>query len=154
MKIFWRGIPAVALLLSFAAPAGSEPPEWFDRARAIFAKHDPQGRLKWTSIGRLGDVRLGKITYTIYNLSFVNYRTASRHGMQQVSIIMDDRIFVGSYIDVAEPAVAIRGQIVSMKQQIVGGKASPQTYFRIGVNGPPRKNVLLAGGFHDLENSI
>lgn len=122
-------------------------------ARAIFAKHDRNGRFKWTKIKKLGDVHVGRTTYSIYNLSFVNYGAASLHGMQQVSIIRDGRIFVGSYLDVAEPAVAIRGRNVLMGIQHINEETFPRTSFTIGKSGPPQR-VLLTGAFHTLENSI
>jgi hypothetical protein len=122
-------------------------------ARAIFAKHDHYGRFKWTRLTKLGDVPSGGHIYAIYNLYHVNEGTGSGHGMQQVSIIRDGRIFVGSYLDIEEPMAAIKGRTVIQKRDEYMKPRDPSYSFMIGRNGPPRK-VLLGGQIVTLEKSI
>jgi hypothetical protein len=153
MKGRWGVIGAIALALNIAVPALSETPDWVSEARAIFAKHDRYGRLRWTRIGRLGDVRVGTSVYTIYNLYHVNEVTGSGHGMQQVSIIRNGRTFVGSYLDVSEPMTEIRGRTVFQKPGSWMKPTDRPFSFEIGRNGPPRK-ALLGGDFVTLESSI
>jgi hypothetical protein len=143
----------VIALFCVAAGAPSQTHSVEPSARALFAKHDCYGRFKWTKISKLGDIRIGRHVYAIYNLSFTNYDTASLHGMQQVSIIKDGRIFAGSYLDVAEPMVQIRGRTVFQKRDRYATLGHPQFSFTIGPNGPPHK-VLLGGQFQTLEPSI
>ena len=73
--------------------------------------------------------------------------------MQQVSIIKNDRTFVGSYLDVGDPMVKITGRTVIQKRSNVMPREAASQSFMIGKNGPPRR-VLLGGVFVTLENSI
>jgi hypothetical protein len=144
---------AVIALFCIAAGAPSQTHNVEPSARALFAKHDCYGRFKWTKISKLGDIRVGRHVYAIYNLYHVNDVTGSGHGMQQVSIIKDGRIFAGSYLDVAEPMDQIRGRTVFQKRDHYAKRSDAQFSFTIGPNGPPRK-VLLGGYFQTLEHSI
>jgi hypothetical protein len=76
-------------LISVPAPIGATNP------RAVFAQHDPQGRLPNTTIRKLGVVRVKATTYTIYYLDFSN--PVSLHGMQQIAIIKNGSQFAGAY---------------------------------------------------------
>jgi hypothetical protein len=146
----------VAVSLVFASASAATPrhlPKVEQSARATFAKHDRYGRFKYTRISKLGDVRVGRNVYAIYNLYHVNHDTGSGHGMQQVSIIKNGRVFVGSYLDVSDPMVEIRGRTVFQKRDSYLKPGSRSCSFTIGPKGPPRK-VLLGGQFQTLENSI
>jgi hypothetical protein len=63
--------------------------------RALFAKYDPEGRLRNTTIERLGTIRIGNSTFAIYYLNFTNPR--SRHGQQRITIVKNGNRFIGSY---------------------------------------------------------
>jgi hypothetical protein len=146
----------VAVSLVFASASAAAPshlPKIEQFARETFAKHDRHGRFKYTRISKLGDVHVGRHVYAIYNLFHVNEVTGSGHGMQQVSIIRDGRVFVGSYLDVSEPMAQIRGRTVFQKRDEYMKRGDARFSFTIGPKGPPRK-VLLGGQFQTLEHSI
>jgi hypothetical protein len=140
-------------LVSLPTVAPSRAPKDEPTAQVILAKHDHFGRFKYSQNSTLGDVRAGPHVYSVYNLYHVNDVTGSEHGMHQVSIIRDGRIFVGSYLDVSEPMIEIRGRTVFQKRDSRMKPNAAQFSFTIGKEGPPRK-VLLGGDFHTLENSI
>src|SRR5437763_699791 len=79
----------VLTALTTASPTAGLPP------RAVFAKHDPNGNLPNTRITRLGVIRVRSAAYTIYYLEFSN--PISLHGQSRISIIKNDRQFMGSY---------------------------------------------------------
>ncbi len=63
--------------------------------RAVFAKHDPQGRLPNTTIRPLGTIRVRNSVYEVYYLDFTN--PVSLHGQQRIAIVKNGSKFVGSY---------------------------------------------------------
>lgn len=86
------GLCSFALLLAattaLASPRAPDP-------KAVFARHDPEGRLPNTDIRKLGVVRVKGATYDIYYLDFSN--PVSQHGMQQIAIIKNGVGFAGAY---------------------------------------------------------
>jgi hypothetical protein len=64
--------------------------------RAVFAKHDPIGRLPHTKIEKLGTVRVRKSMFDIYYLDFTN--PVSLHGMQRIAVIKNGKDFMGSQV--------------------------------------------------------
>jgi hypothetical protein len=153
MNVFRIAIFAALAFASEPTATIASAPNLELSARTIFAKHDHYGRFKWARITKLGEVPSGGHIYAIYNLYHLNEDTGSGHGMQQVSIIRDGRIFVGSYLDIAEPMAAIKGRIVIQKRDQYMKPRDPSYSFMIGRNGPPRK-VLLGGQIVALEKSI
>jgi hypothetical protein len=153
MRFALAVVAASTALASSSAGVPSDLPKVEHSARAIFAKHDRYGRFKYTRISKLGDVRVGRHIYAIYNLYHVNEVAGSGHGMQLVSIIKDGHVFVGSYLDVFEPMIAIQGQTVFQKRDSWMKPGAASYSFTIGNNGPPRR-VLLGGAFQTLEQSI
>lgn len=83
-------IASLALLAATLPATASEPD-----ARAVFAAHDPNGRLPDTQIEQLGAVRVGEVTDSIYYLTFVN--PLSRRGQQRIATVRNGGQFAGSY---------------------------------------------------------
>lgn len=81
----------VASVLVTAPPASGHAPD----PRVVFARHDPEHRLANTKIRKLGVIRRGAVTYSIYYLDFAN--PVSLHGLQQIAIIRNGSQFAGSY---------------------------------------------------------
>jgi hypothetical protein len=86
-------VAALALAILGAAWAAQAAPRQSE-AR-LFEKHDCCGRLAHSKITKVGDIRSGGRTFTIYSLWFVNPQ--SRHGMRRLAIVEGSR-FRGSYI--------------------------------------------------------
>lgn len=63
--------------------------------KAVFAAHDPDGRLPNTDIQELGAIHLQEVTYSIYYLTFVNPN--SHHGQHRIAIIRNGKQFGGAY---------------------------------------------------------
>jgi len=63
--------------------------------RAVFAEHDPQGRIPNTTIRPLGTIRVRTSVYEVYYLNFTN--PVSLHGQQRIAIIKNGSKFAGSY---------------------------------------------------------
>lgn len=80
----------VVAVASPVAPVGAADP------RAVFARHDPYGRLPNTKIRKLGVIRVKAVTYDIYYLDFSN--PVSLHGLQQIAIIKNEDQFAGAYV--------------------------------------------------------
>ena len=62
--------------------------------RAIFAQHDPEGRIKHTIIRHITSMMAAHTRYDVYYLDFTN--PESNHGMQHIAVIRNDRDFMGS----------------------------------------------------------
>lgn len=84
-------LAAVVLACCVTPPAHSQLPY----PRSVFKNHDPDGRLRYTEINKLGTVTVRRAVFSIYYLNFTN--PISRHGQQRISIIKNGRDFMGSY---------------------------------------------------------
>lgn len=82
-------------LISFALALGASPALAANNPRAVFAAHDPEGRLPNTRIRKLGKLHVNRSTYSVYYLDFVN--PVSLHGQQRIAIIRNGIEFSGAY---------------------------------------------------------
>jgi hypothetical protein len=88
-------ILSMAILTSVSPPASAATGGRPASPGAVFAKHDPQGRLPNTTIRRLGTIRIRNSVYRIYYLDFAN--PVSLHGQQRIAVIKNGSTFMGSY---------------------------------------------------------
>jgi len=63
--------------------------------KAVFAQHDPIGRLPNTTIRPIGTIRVRNSVYEVYYLDFTN--PVSLHGQQRIAIIKNHSKFMGAY---------------------------------------------------------
>lgn len=133
-------IVALALI---ASPSLAAP-----NPRAVFAAHDPEGRLPNTQIRKLGSLHVHQSTYSIYYLNFVN--PVSLHGQQRVAIIKNGSQFVGAYQCTLGPQDAKLKIGKDRLTVIAEGHAS---VIRFDARGPSR-NRFFCGEGSGWENSI
>ena len=141
---------AIALFLlagTMLAPSTIARSSEIGNVRAVFARHDPDGRLPNTRIKFAGSIRIGRDHFRVYDLNFTN--PISRHGMQRVAIILNGRRFLGSY--------QTDGQTISVRGRRIF--SSPDSFCRaetsFSLKGPRlSRQVVFACDLRHLEDTI
>ena len=115
--------------------------------RAIFARHDPDGRLANTRIRFAGSTRIGRNLYRVYDLNFTN--PISHHGMQRVAVVLNGRTFLGSYQTDGQ-TISVRGRRIFSSQNSLCERVTS-----IRLNGPHlARQVLFACDLRYMEHTI
>jgi hypothetical protein len=131
------------LWLSFAiclgTPAFSATP--LVSPRAVFAHHDPYGRLANTRIRELGALRVRSASYKIYYLGFVN--PVSRHGQQRIAVVKNHKQFAGTYQCTLGPEGA---EIDIGTDRIMVSVSSTNFVIQFDKNGPSRNKHFCGEG--------
>ncbi|WP_162789501.1 hypothetical protein [Altererythrobacter sp. ZODW24] len=127
-----------------------------EQAHAVFSQNDCCGRLDNTKIVKVGDAKVGKRIYSVFDLDFINPK--SRHGMQRIAIIEGDQ-FRGSYTTEGAKIV-IDGNIISLScdaaESLHYRQSCNSEWFEpidLSSNTLPAK-ILISGYLVDLEQTI
>jgi len=118
--------------------------------RAVFARHDPGGRLPNTDIRELGMIRIHGTIYSIFYLNFVN--PVSRHGQQRIAIIKNGTEFAGAYECVLGPGKN-EGKLFIGKDRLTVKIADLTFVIGFDEEGPTR-NKYFCGEGSGWEDSI
>jgi hypothetical protein len=134
------------LAAAIALPASSRASD----PRAVFARHDPEGRLPNTTIRKLGVVRVRAASYSIYYLDFSN--PVSLHGLQQIAIIKNGSQFAGSYVCPLGTGPD-EGKLTIGKDRLMVKICGMTFVIRFDEKGPTR-NKYFCGEGSGWDNSI
>lgn len=129
-------------IIALPAPASAANP------RTVLAQHDPQDRLPNTDIRKLGVIRVGTITYSIYYLDFAN--PVSLHGQQRIAIIKNGTHFAGAYQCSLGHG---DGKFFVGKDRLTVKRDGKSFVIRFGERGPTR-NKYFCGEGSGWEGSI
>jgi hypothetical protein len=138
---------AILVAVSVSANAADSRPI---SPRAIFAKHDPQGRLPNTTTRPLGTIRVRNSVYEVYYLNFTN--PVSLHGQQRIAIIKNGGKFMGSYQCPLGPAPD-DGRVTIGSDRLTVTRDSTAFVIRFNEQGPTR-NKYFCGEGSGWEDSI
>ena len=120
-------------------------------ARALFAKHDEDGRLANTDIEKVGDIHVGSRTFSIFDLNFTN--PVSRHGMQHVAILEGQK-FLGAY-QTDGAIISLESDAIKFSCPDYDVQCSRSEFQSISLTkGRLPQHVLIYGLVQDLSNTI
>lgn len=136
MRRSWAFVLAAVLSATVLAT-----PVYATNPRAVFAQHDPDGRLPNTHISKLGVIHVGEVRYDIYYLDFEN--PVSLHGQQRIAMIRNRDRFAGAFECMLENG---HGKLFFGKDRLTIRIYGLKFVVRFDRKGPTRDKYLCGEG--------